>query len=120
MYVYVTFNETAKYKTKQERNQLDWNKLCGFSRGNHLDNSVRLAWRWNPIIEAVEVAEYSHINGLVEYKNLGRVELNVEYVFLLTLYKGEYSNWGYKLFPYFGGDEVAPHDIDVKYHFKIK
>lgn len=120
LYVYVTFNETAKYKIEENRNILDWNKLIGFSRGNHMDNSIRLAWRWNPYLNAVETAEYRHIDGKIEYKNLGTVELNKEYAYLLIMHKGNYSNWGYKLFPFFGGNETAPQNINVKYRFKIK
>ena len=76
---------------------------------------------------------HTYINeGILVWKELGKVEigqentcsirvLDLRYVFSLskisdTLHRSSTtsSGVGYKLFPYFGGNEVAPHDIHIK------
>ncbi|MEQ9468296.1 MAG: hypothetical protein RLN88_12860 [Ekhidna sp.] len=127
------FDQSAIYQTSTTENQHDINKLMGFSDCNstHHENSARFGWRW--LDGKLEIYAYAYVNGerITEY--IGDVELdqpadyqlqitNDHYLFYLQGHdpvsirreapcsKGLY----YMLFPYFGGDEVAPHDIRIQ------
>ncbi|MEQ9006908.1 MAG: hypothetical protein RLP12_03425, partial [Ekhidna sp.] len=127
------FDHTAIYEAGTTENQHDIHKLMGFSDCNstHHDNSARFGWRW--LEGKLEIHAYVYVGGerITEY--IGDVELNQpsdyqlqitddHYVFYLQGYdpvrikreapcnKGLY----YMLYPYFGGDEVAPHDILIQ------
>ncbi|WP_420577662.1 hypothetical protein [Ekhidna sp.] len=127
------FDQSAIYETVTTENQHDINKLMGFSDCNsmHHENSARFGWRW--LAGKLEIHAYAYVNGerITEY--IGDVELDEptsyqlqitddHYVFYLQGYdpvrikreatcsKGLY----YMLFPYFGGDEVAPHNILIQ------
>lgn len=127
------FDESAKYQNKLEENQQDINKLMGFSDCNskHHNNSARFGWRW--FEDQLEIHAYCYVNGdrIVQY--IGTVELNEKADYLLhvsdTQYtfrikdeapviidRGDVCNIGvyYMLYPYFGGDEVAPQDINIQ------
>lgn len=127
------FDQTAIYRTTTSENQHDINKLMGFSDCNsmHHENSARFGWRW--LDGKLEIHAYAYVNGERISQYIGNVALNEPtdyqlqitdeyYVFYLQGYdpvriaretpctKGLY----YMLFPYFGGDEVAPHDILIQ------
>jgi hypothetical protein len=116
--IYVIFTESCKYTLNSE-DQLDWNKMAGFSRGKHHTDSLRLVWRWNPSIQKIEVGEYRYKNGERISSVIKTVDLYTTYKFTLMLHEGNYPWWGYKLFPYFGGNNPAPHDIHFQYLMKI-
>lgn len=125
------FDSTSIYSTKDPGRQDDINKLYGFSDNNamHHQFSARFGWRWSN--NALRLFGYTYNNGVNEFKELGTVVLGREitcgikvtstaYVFLLnntidslprksTTVKAE----GYKLYPYFGGFESAPHDVKI-------
>lgn len=125
------FDETAIYTSKIEENQWDTNKLFGFSdcTDNHHDNSARFGWRW--LNEQIEILAYCYVDGerIIEYVGatqpnmINKYEiqlLNDTYRFVMDTTivdvnrskpcdKGVY----YLLFPYFGGDETAPHDVNI-------
>ena len=125
------FDSSAIYSTKDPGRQNDINKLFGFSDNNamHHQFSARFGWRWSN--NALWLFGYTYNNGVNEFKELGTVALGKEnsfgikvtstaYLFLLnntidslprksTTVKAE----GYKLYPYFGGFESAPHDISI-------
>ena len=125
------FDSTAIYSTVNPDNQLDINKLYGFSDNNslHQDFSARFGWRWSD--NALRLFAYVYNNGVRASKELGIVKIGSEnncsikvnpksYVFTLngivdslprtsTTVKAN----GYKLYPYFGGDETAPHTIYI-------
>jgi len=125
------FDSTAIYKTVDPYNQLDINKLYGFSDNSttHQQFSARFGWRWSD--NAVRIFGYVYNNGVREYKELGTVKIGTEnncaikvttknYVFSLNgitdslprASTGVKAN-GYKLYPYFGGDETAPQNIYI-------
>lgn len=127
----VRFDESAKYRTQDPSNQGDINKLIGFADngGHHHQNSARFGWCWNN--DQLELHAYVYNNGVRASKLLGAVTLDAEhscslrvdgdtYVFTLD---GKTDTMprkspgprarGYKLFPYFGGDEVAPHAMRI-------
>ena len=131
-YFKVIFDESAKYKSKNPENQLDVNKLWGISDcGNyHMKSSIRFGWRWKEG-EGVEILWFKHQEGEFYFGKIKTVPINKEITFeldicedyyVLTVDKiskytqriclGDYTR--YKLYPYFGGDEVAPHKITIK------
>jgi len=125
------FDSTAIYTTINASNQDDINKLYGFSDNSstHHRFSARFGWRWSN--NALRLFGYIYNNGIRESTELGTVALGKEnncaikitstaYQFLLnghidslprrsTSVRAE----GYKLYPYFGGDELAPHLINI-------
>ncbi len=134
----VMFNETAQYTSAKKENQHDINKLIGFSDCNdqHHSNSARFGWRW--LNDALEIHAYCYVQGQRVSEYVGTIEINQSYHFQLSFDDDAYHffleghptvtidrhascNRGiyYMLFPYFGGDEVAPHDISIKIRFGI-
>lgn len=126
------FDETAKYKTKSEANQADINKLMGFSDCNshHHENSARFGWRWYN--NQLEIHAYCYVNGDRISEFVGAVNLDQMNDYKIEIVENKYiftinntsrveinknpnckSSTNYMLFPYFGGDEPAPHDINV-------
>jgi hypothetical protein len=127
----VKFDSSAVYTTKDPANQYDINKLYGFADNNalHQQFSARIGWRWSD--GALHLFGYIYNNGVVSYEELGTISIGAghscsikvsanSYIFLVdgisvtmprlsTTVKAK----GYKLFPYFGGDETAPHDISI-------
>ena len=127
----VKFDSSAIYTTEDAGNQFDINKLYGFSDNNadHHQFSARFGWRWSN--GALRLFGYTYNNSVRSFKELGTVMIGVEnscsikvgdgmYIFTLndksdTLQRKSTTQHavGYKLYPYFGGDEIAPHDIYI-------
>lgn len=125
------FDETAEYTTTIPENQWDINKLFGFSDCNahHHEHSARFGWRW--IDGKIEIMVYCYADGERFAEKIGetmpgekvRYEIVLKDQSYLLRFKGmeieiarkRTCNQGgyYLLFPYFGGDETAPHDIHV-------
>lgn len=128
----VKFDSSAIYQTIRKDNQGDINKLFGFSDNNaqHQQYSARFGWRWSN--NALRLFAYTYNNSVRSWKELGTIDIGTEnscsikvsdstYIFTLNgksatmpreskTVKAE----GYKLFPYFGGDEMAPHTITIQ------
>jgi hypothetical protein len=127
----VKFDSSAIYQTIDPANQDDINKLFGFSDNNadHHQFSARFGWRWSN--NSLRLFGYTYNNGFRDSKELGIIAIGSEnncsikvmphqYLFSLN---GSLDSMkreslsveaiGYKLFPYFGGDEMAPHDINI-------
>lgn len=127
----VKFDSSAIYTTITPDNQFDINKLYGFSDNStgHHQFSARFGWRWSD--KALRLFGYVYNKGVRDSKELGIVNIGSEktcsikvsgdqYIFSLngkTDYLPRASTTptatGYKLFPYFGGDELAPHNIFI-------
>lgn len=128
----VKFDSTAIYTATIPDNQYDINKLYGFAdnSGHHHQFSARIGWRWSD--GALRLFGYIYNNGIVSYKELTAISIGPEqdcsikvtdtsYVFTVNgkttimprAGTGAIAK-GYKLFPYFGGDETAPHDIHIR------
>ncbi len=126
------FDSSCIYTNVNPVNQADINKLYGFSDCNtfHQINSARFGWNWKD--GAMHIHAYCYSDTVRIYKELGTVPLNAEvncklevvsgyYVFTLNGFKDSVSRHctdtiasGYKLLPFFGGDEMAPHEIRIK------
>jgi hypothetical protein len=127
----VLFDSSAIYQTSMAENQDDINKLFGFSDNNsdHHQYSARFGWRWSD--HALRLFAYVYNEGERISKEISTVNIGKEincsiqvkgdhYVFtadgvtetmprIASTEKGK----GYQLYPYFGGDEVAPHEINI-------
>lgn len=125
------FDSSAVYTTLQAENQGDINKLFGVSDCNssHQVNSARFGWRWYNL--RLEILAYVYINGTRKWEYITSVQINSvhnyeilvtdsSYVFnvdtsSIALPRGCAGKLdGYKLYPYFGGDEKAPHTITIE------
>lgn len=127
----VKFDSSAIYKTMLPENQGDINKLFGFSDNNaqHHEYSARFGWGWSN--NALRLYAYVYNEGIRSSAELGTVKIGTEnkcslkvagntYIFTLNnktvtmprLAKTPQAQ-GYKLYPYFGGDEPAPHLIKI-------
>ena len=125
------FDNSAMYQTEDPVNQADINKLYGLSDcgGNHMDASIRLGWRWYD--SELEIHWFRHVGGQFSFGKISNVELNVpfdceiifeeeNYIITVNGKTVEVSRGcglaynKYYLYPYFGGDEKAPHDIKIK------
>ncbi|MEO6456516.1 MAG: hypothetical protein ABIN97_20740 [Ginsengibacter sp.] len=127
----VKFDSSAIYTTANHSNQYDINKLYGFSDNDsiHQRYSARMGWRWSD--NALRIFAYVYNTGVRSSKELGTIKIGTEnncwvkvtgkhYIFSLnnktdTLLRSSttFKARGYKLYPYFGGDETAPHDINI-------
>jgi hypothetical protein len=125
------FDSSAVYSTADTANQQDINKLYGFADNNNLHhiNSARFGWRWYN--QRLEIFAYVYVNRLLLHKIVGIARLNTEEQFSIEVLPEKYifrfNNIieemprfskdslaiGYKLYPYFGGDEPAPRDISI-------
>jgi hypothetical protein len=126
------FDSSCIYTTTLPANQQDINKLFGFAdcASHHQTNSARFGWNWYN--GALHIHAYCYAGGTRSYKELGTVPigktidctlqvLDNTYIFMLdgkadTMQRGctSANATGYKLLPYFGGDEPAPHDVKIK------
>lgn len=136
------FDESVRYETIDPGNKYDINKLMGFSDCNqhHHGASARLGWNW--MEGEVRIYTYVYTNGVrIPEKLMGvaqigkihryKIEITEDaqgksvYKFTMDdhveLVPRECTGGGilpsYRLFPYFGGDETAPHDIKIKVRF---
>ena len=127
----VKFDSSAIYQTANPANQNDINKLFGFSDNNatHHDYSARFGWRWSN--NALRLFGYIYNNSVRSDVELGTIDIGIENkcsikitdsIYLFTLNQKSVmmpresktvKAEGYKLYPYFGGDEVAPHTISI-------
>lgn len=128
----VKFDSSAIYTTDNAGNQSDINKLFGFSDNNNADHhqySARFGWRWSD--HALRLFAYVYNKGVMSFKEIGSVQIGAEntcsikiegnkYLFSLngteiTMPRASTTTLaeGYRLWPYFGGDESAPHIISI-------
>jgi hypothetical protein len=125
------FDSTAIYKCIVPSNQTDINKLFGFSDNNahHHEYSARFGWRWSD--NALRLFGYIYNKSVMSFKELGTVAIGAENACSITVTDNQYvftlngretsmpreskttTAEGYKLYPYFGGDELAPHPISI-------
>ncbi|WP_299986261.1 hypothetical protein [uncultured Pontibacter sp.] len=125
------FDKSAVYTTILANNQADINKLYGMSDCGslHQTNSARFGWRWYN--NRLEILGYVYNGGKWSYQYITSVDLDKPYTYELSLLSQSYlfsvngvnvslprscsgQGSGYMLYPYFGGDETAPHDITIR------
>lgn len=127
----VHFDSSAIYVNEGKKDRRDINKLYGFSDNfsMHHRYSARFGWRW--LNDSLQLTAYCYNNGMRSFKEITNISLNSfdtceikvsgnEYIFSVNgksmsmprSAKGK-NAVGYKLFPYFGGNESAPHEIHI-------
>jgi len=125
------FDNSAIYQTILPENQYDINKLWGFSEGfDNQYNSARIGWSWNE--GALRLYAYSYNKGVRQYQEITPVTIGAEiscsikiwgdaYIFtvngvVVTQPRGLSTAQasGFQQYPYFGGDETAPHTISIQ------
>lgn len=127
----VIFDSSAIYQTIDPENQKDINKLFGFSdnESQHHLFSARFGWRWSN--DSLRLFAYVYNNGELLYEEIQTLLIGVEYNCSINVTAKNYlfslndktvtipragltlKAKGFKLYPYFGGDEPAPHDIRI-------
>jgi hypothetical protein len=130
MKFFAKFNQTAVYTSTIPENQYDINKLWGFSEGfDNQYNSARMGWGYSN--GAIRLYGYVYSKGVRYSKEITTVLPNQDitcsikiagsnYIITangvsVTLPRGTTTSKanGWQQYPYFGGDEVAPHDIYI-------
>jgi hypothetical protein len=133
------FDDSAEYYLGTD-DQYDINKLYGFSDCGsiHHKNSARFGWVWNDRASnlrgrgRLEIYAYTYHKGKRNSQFITSVDLNVFNSYNIKVNKNNYimsvNNFsvtmprgcdssnpiGVKLYPYFGGNEVAPHDVRIE------
>lgn len=127
-------DESAIYESEIPENQHDVNKIYGFSDFGvrHQKYSIRLGWRY--LNNELELCWLRHEEGRHSAATIRTIDTDVIYnatIDIKTFYyvividndttlvrRRPEGNWGllrrYYLYPYFGGNEYAPHDITIK------
>ena len=127
-------NESAYYETEIPENQHDVNKIYGVSDFGvrHQKYSIRLGWRY--LNEQLELCWLKHEDDVHSSATIKIIQPDVIYSAIIDINTFYYvividndttlvrrrpkGNWGlkrrYYLYPYFGGNEYAPHDITIK------
>jgi len=127
-------DESAIYESIVPENQYDVNKIYGMSDFGkiHQKYSIRLGWRY--VEGQVELCWLRHEDGNHSSGKIKNIEIDEVYnatINITTFYyqividndttlvrRRPKGNWGlvrrYYLYPYFGGNEFAPHDIEIR------
>jgi hypothetical protein len=132
MEYYVTFNHDCIY-IDNTVDMFDVNKLFGFSIGLHHDDSHRFGW--NVVDGSIQIYAYSYVDKKRVIKEMCGIEPSKEYKFNIvrknskvmfnvfdtdgliisqvTIPINTKKILGYKLWPYFGGNKLAPHTMHI-------
>ncbi len=116
--------------------QLDINKLFGIGYfPQHHKNSVRFGWRYDLKMEAIELLAYYYADGKRAWEHVAYVTIGERVICIIDIMEeghflvvyndsmklGEVfleqpkgRDVGYRLKPYFGGNQKAPHDICIQ------
>jgi hypothetical protein len=133
----IMFDEYCKYHfshLEDSANISDVNKLIGYADcgSSHRSNSVRIGWRISPSsMDVIELLSYVRKDGMFMFNILTTV--TQEEIFNVTIVYDhdkyiccvnefcdtidrecfEFNGHKWGLFPYFGGNEVAPHRMSI-------
>jgi hypothetical protein len=143
----VLFKSNCEYDLGND-NQGDTNKLFGIGKlgvvnfkSAHLQDSGRFGWRWDIKKHQMEIMAFSHVNGVMKFESMGFISLEEEvflklkidwnnhcYIYriiqddiLLKEYREKFTTNKYvrtELSLYFGGDETAPHNMNIIYKYQ--
>ena len=127
------FDESAMYMLDVTSDQADINKLVGFSdcHQDHQNESARIGWRWYE--DELQILAYTYREGQLHFELMGSVPINQEIDLQIRIDGDTYQYSGtgltsvtmdrtpncetgenYWLWPYFGGDQPAPHVVTIK------
>jgi hypothetical protein len=138
----VMFDDSCRYQLEGV-DQLDWNKLVGWSYGFHHNNSIRIGWGFIPELDKIQLALYTYENGIREVVetslNTDKIELDFNKTYTLKLgitlagtaylilcnFNNEWEinlvkrtsrykpTLGYNLNTYFGGNLKSPVNLKI-------
>lgn len=129
----VVFDESAKYNHGNNGDQLDINKLLGFSDCDvhHQEQSARIGWRWYN--NELQILSYVYDKDNLDFELMGSIPLNtpMNMRILKTPTSYEFSGEGLKtiamkrsmdcgdggnywLWPYFGGNRTTLEKIEIR------
>jgi hypothetical protein len=137
----IKFDKTKSFFQFEGNDLFDYSKLFGFSFGHHQHNeSYRFAFRMINT-DNIQIALYSYIKGkrviekICEFEYDQDYQLSIifskknkivhfeikdlstnKYIFSKFINVTNYKFWGYKLFPYIGGNNPAPKNIEFFMH----
>lgn len=131
------FSENCLYTLPTE-DSYDVNKLYGLSFGHHMNNSWRLGFNCEKNDGTIQLFSYSHINKKVISEFLfsinplshytaccvfdrlaNKIWFNIKgenslfYEKCISFNFNNASKFSYLLFPYFGGNQTTPNDMDI-------
>ena len=125
------FDSSAIYLTQDSLNQYDVNKLYGVSdcSKGHMKYSIRFGWRW--LHGNLEILWFKHQHGEFTFNKITNAIINQPQNYSIEIQEDQYilcvdgtcdstertcpQNYKrYYLYPYFGGQEAAPHTIKIK------
>jgi hypothetical protein len=131
LYFSCIFDSNCEYVTDDPLNQYDINKLYGLSDCGtyHKRNSVRFGWRWDGT--SIEINSYVRVDGVFKFSKICNVNVNEPNDYSIVIFTDyylfkvndieyivdkncNYEGKRYKLWPYFGGDEKAPHEMVIR------
>lgn len=128
------FYPDTEYTTVDPKNSIDINKLAGFSDCfslSHHQNSARFGWFWDKDKKQMQLWAYTYVKGVRQSAYLKHLDLARIYSMSIQVDGGNYIfyvdgkqlrmprgcsgywAWGYELTPFFGGDESAPHNMNI-------
>lgn len=127
----IMFDNSAIYNLHNS-DQYDVNKLFGFNSCNslHHSNSARFGWCYISG-DSIDIYSYVYENSVRYFQKIFTVKIGdwnnykitdnyYAYVFQVNGYtyihtkeQGCITNYHYMLYPYFGGNQTAPHDINI-------
>jgi hypothetical protein len=137
LHLTVTFDSTCIYDIGPV-DQGDWNKLWGYGflgtanqgiEAAHRVDSFRFSWRWNLQTQRIEIGAYVYDQGnrlpdlVVAEAMIGQpvtLDLTIDYKRgqYRTMEKfipfGHRKSLAYALGPFFGGNQTAPHFINIR------
>jgi hypothetical protein len=130
-------NPSAAEIAKFKEDQWDVNKLYGITdcgSWTATKNSARFGWAWNTNTKKLDIYAFTHKDGKFDFVMIDTAELNQVHDMEIGL-SADHSKYEYKfkgktvsmargcsdsemsglrLKPYFGGDQVAPHEVLIK------
>lgn len=133
----VKFDESCRYELGND-DQFDTNKLVGIGYlWHHHKNSARFGWRYWTDRKEIELSAYCYVNGRRLIQHICFCEIGKEYTIsilvlrnsyyfdvyepgsvksagIATILHGHWKKFKFGLWPYFGGQSRAPHDIKIE------
>jgi len=126
------FLSDPSYILDNKSDQEDTNKIFGISDSwYHRRHSVRVGWRYDDKLQKSILSVYYYKDGKHYIEDLGKIQQGKVHHCYILIEKDEYivvgsnklvsvprtSKWcgpRYQLFPYFGGQQVAPKQFKIE------
>lgn len=132
VYFLFAFETNPSYLLENKQDQKDTNKIFGISDSwYHRRHSIRIGWSYNPKTEKATYCAYYYRDGKHYVETMGELAKGDTHTVYIEVLKDSYTVvtadkvltiprtskwWGprYFLFPYFGGQQVAPKEFKIK------